>query len=163
MVDEPLRSISPDRAPSDRAPSADLTEIVASDVPPAAEPNVQPAAAADSPPWTARFDGQWLPLVWLTGAFSVLIPLATGMLGNLWMVRRGRRMADSALRRLVDRLSADLDLHRDVTLLLLPEGQMPMTFGFLRAFIVLPADALGWTDERLRVVLLHELAQRQAA
>ena len=33
-----------------------------------------------------------------------------------------------------------------------------MTFGFVRSYVVLPADALGWTDEQLRVVVLHELA-----
>ena len=89
---------------------------------------------------------------------SVLIPLVTGILGNLWLVRRGRPVADSRLPRLIDDSARDLGLSRGVTLLLLPRGQMPMTFGFLRSYMVLPADALCWTDEQLRVVLLHELA-----
>ena len=39
-----------------------------------------------------------------------------------------------------------------------PEGSMPMAFGFLRPVIFLPADAAGWTEERRRMVLLHEYA-----
>jgi beta-lactamase regulating signal transducer with metallopeptidase domain len=37
-------------------------------------------------------------------------------------------------------------------------GIMPAVIGVLRPSIVLPAEASSWTDERLRVVLLHECA-----
>ena len=32
------------------------------------------------------------------------------------------------------------------------------TWGFLRPAVVIPSDALGWTGDRIRVVLVHELA-----
>ena len=35
---------------------------------------------------------------------------------------------------------------------------MPMTFGLFRNTILMPADAADWTEERRRLVLLHELA-----
>ena len=35
---------------------------------------------------------------------------------------------------------------------------VPFTCGFLRPTLVVPASALAWTDDRIRVVLLHELA-----
>ena len=46
-----------------------------------------------------------------------------------------------------------------VELLEAQAGSMPMTFGLLRPVIFVPADAAGWSEERLRMVLLHELAQ----
>jgi beta-lactamase regulating signal transducer with metallopeptidase domain/peroxiredoxin len=122
-------------------------------------PVFQPVVkAVDVPPLAAQFDSKWFRLAWLIGVFSVLIPLACGMLGNLRMIRRGRRVADNPLRSLLDELCGELGLRRDVILLLLPVEQMPMTFGFLRSYVVLPKQAIGWTDERLRMVLLHELA-----
>ena len=35
---------------------------------------------------------------------------------------------------------------------------VPFTCGFLRPTLVVPSSALAWTDDRIRVVLLHELA-----
>src|SRR5439155_15248561 len=37
-------------------------------------------------------------------------------------------------------------------------GSMPMTFGIVRPVVFLPSDAATWSEERRRMVLLHELA-----
>ena len=47
---------------------------------------------------------------------------------------------------------------RPVALRLAAEPAMPMTWGTFAPRILLPAEAAGWTDERRRIVLLHELA-----
>src|SRR5205823_7424868 len=37
-------------------------------------------------------------------------------------------------------------------------GTMPMTFGIVRPAVFMPLDAAEWSEERRRMVLLHELA-----
>jgi len=37
-------------------------------------------------------------------------------------------------------------------------GSMPMTFGLLRPAVFMPPEAAVWSEDRRRVVLLHELA-----
>jgi HEAT repeat protein len=51
-----------------------------------------------------------------------------------------------------------LQLNRSAVLLLSKQVTMPLTCGLLRAAILLPAEATGWSAERRRIVLLHELA-----
>jgi TonB family protein len=46
----------------------------------------------------------------------------------------------------------------DVPVLEAAPESMPMTFGIRRPVIFLPADAVEWTEERRRIVLMHELA-----
>ena len=59
---------------------------------------------------------------------------------------------------LVDDLRCELGIARPVRLLASPCATMPMTWGWLRPAVLLPADAERWPVERRRVVLLHELA-----
>jgi len=77
------------------------------------------------------------------------------MMGAYFAMSRKRRAA----RRFDDRgLSSGLEIQAPADLLEAAPGSMPMTFGLLRPAIFLPADAADWTAERLRLVLLHELA-----
>lgn len=100
----------------------------------------------------------WLALIWLSGVVVVLVPLLCGMIGN-WRLRKcSVRLEGNDWPALVAELSRCLSVHREVALLAAAEGQMPMTFGVVRSSVVLPAEAADWSDERRRVVLLHELA-----
>ena len=116
----------------------------------------EPTPASTGPAGTRYPRG--LKLVWLVGTVLVLLPLISGMLGNLRFKRRGRPLVDPQWQRLLDDLRRSLALRREATLLIGDTEQMPMTFGWTRPCIVLPAAALAWSDERRRVVLLHELA-----
>ncbi len=51
-----------------------------------------------------------------------------------------------------------LRLRRPVRLLQSADNPMPLTWGWWRPVVLLPADAAHWPTERRRVVLLHELA-----
>ena len=51
-----------------------------------------------------------------------------------------------------------MEIRRPVSLLCTRDAEIPATWGLLRPVILVPADVAEWSDERCRVVLLHELA-----
>ena len=55
-------------------------------------------------------------------------------------------------------LSDDIGLKTPVRLLLSHRSITPMTWGITWPSVLLPRDATGWSDERRRMILLHELA-----
>jgi hypothetical protein len=59
---------------------------------------------------------------------------------------------------LVRKTSQKLGLSRSITLLQGDEGVMPVTWGWRRPLILLPAEADDWSLQRRQLVLLHELA-----
>ena len=84
--------------------------------------------------------------VWALGALFVLARLALGLLRARRLVRGAHGIAVARLgRRTVEvRVSDALDT--------------PAVTGLATPVVVLPRDALAWTEERRHVVLLHELA-----
>ena len=55
-------------------------------------------------------------------------------------------------------IAARIGLRRPVQLLRSSEETVPLAAGLRKPAILLPASAAGWSPERLRVVLLHEMA-----
>jgi len=58
----------------------------------------------------------------------------------------------------LESLCGEIGVRRRVAVLEAARGTMPMSFGTLHPAIFLPADAIEWSVERRRAVLLHELA-----
>ena len=99
--------------------------------------------------------------VWLFGACLALMPAGLGLL-SLWRLGRTARLVNSgplatALRQLMNQLG----MNCSVRLLESRTRTMPMTWGIWRPTILLPDEARHWTSDRLRIVLLHELAHIQ--
>ena len=55
-------------------------------------------------------------------------------------------------------LGRELGIQHDVDVLETTVGSMPMTFGVFRPAVLMPADAAQWSQDRRRMVLLHEFA-----
>ncbi|NVB84010.1 MAG: M56 family metallopeptidase, partial [Kofleriaceae bacterium] len=99
----------------------------------------------------------WLAIMWAAGALVVALRVLRGQLS----ARRIAEMAESnvaeswsaALRE----ATASLSIARHIELLRSERVGSPMTLGVLRPRVLLPAAADGWSRERLRAVLLHEL------
>ncbi|MFL5539347.1 MAG: M56 family metallopeptidase, partial [Longimicrobiaceae bacterium] len=123
-------------------------------------PNESPAVEAASAPARPRVPlWAWLAMAYAAGAMMLLAQVALGR-GEV------RRLARHAVPLndhpewgpLLKDLAWMEGIDRRVTLLRSRRSTMPMTWGTLRPTILLPHDADGWTDERKRVVLVHELA-----
>ena len=121
---------------------------------------VQPAERAPASPPRA---GTRAPLpivllsVWLAGALANLCVLVAG----LWRLSRAAAAARPVTSGPIFSIAADLrhaiGLRRSVTLL--QGDSTPLaTWGVLRPTLILPASAHEWPEDRLRIVLRHELA-----
>ena len=102
-----------------------------------------------------RIDGKAaVMLLWMAGiAAGWLQMLAAG--AALWRRRRAARVSPDQGE--ADTLATGLGIAHPVRVMETDTG-MPMTFGVLRPTVLLPEEARGWSQERRRVVLLHELA-----
>lgn len=132
-------------------------KVAAVSQPPSATPSVGAHAPAPTPilpalPWTT-----WLVLIWLAGSLFVLGQIVLGYL-SLWVLRRRcARVDQGELPQMLNHLCNLLQIDRKVELLSSPLRTMPMTWGLLRARLLLPDQAADWTPEQVRAVLLHEL------
>ncbi len=115
-------------------------------------------AASTSPVVVAA---RWVGSIWLTGAAVSLLVLASGMvrLASLaWGSTPIRRGAAPAM---AEEISTSWGLRRPVTLLLSDDPSLLVTWGVFQPKVLLPAASREWTEDRLRVVISHELAHIQ--
>jgi beta-lactamase regulating signal transducer with metallopeptidase domain len=71
---------------------------------------------------------------------------------------RARSHPCAAAEPLTQEIRHQLGISRRVEIRSANELRTPLTFGWLRPVVVLPEESLDWTQERLRSVLIHELA-----
>src|SRR5205823_2978508 len=71
------------------------------------------------------------------------------------------RIDDGPLRNLTTAIARELNLTAPIRLLSSSHPMLLVTWGWRRPTVLLPAAATTWSDERLRVVLRHELAHIQ--
>lgn len=94
-------------------------------------------------------------LLWASGALILLARLAVGYVRARRILQRARTAADP----LVARISAwGADPRRPPRVVVSGEVPSPFVTGILSSTVVLPREAVGWTRDRLDVVLRHELA-----
>jgi beta-lactamase regulating signal transducer with metallopeptidase domain len=140
------------------------------------EPVVVPAITADpantpvravvpSPPIARNFGETWLrvwqPVIlglWVAGGFTALVPLVVGYVQLRRLSARAREVADPQWLVLLHELQGELGVRRPVQLLRSDAASVPVTWGAFRPKLLVPAEADQWSDERRRLVLLHELA-----
>jgi beta-lactamase regulating signal transducer with metallopeptidase domain len=99
----------------------------------------------------------WTLAVWLAGVLLFLFKLLTGFAATNLLTRRAVEFADPSLTGLFSSLLLEVNLKSKVRLLRSERTSMPVVYGIWRPAVLLPAEAEGWSEERQRMVLLHEL------
>jgi TonB family protein len=95
--------------------------------------------------------------VWGAGAVTMLSALLNALFRIRSIAAAAVPVADDRLRQLAASVATHVGIEGAITLLHAEGPVMPATWG-LHPRIMLPADAAGWTDERVHAVLCHELA-----
>ncbi len=99
-----------------------------------------------------------LVLVWALGAALLGLRLLASALSAWRLARRSTPIADESVVAEVVSLCKKLGIRSGITVVESARVGIPMAWGMLRKTIFLPTAASGWSEERRRVVLLHELA-----
>ena len=150
---EPLAS-----APVSVAPPRSNRQSRAADASPAAGVTT-PATSAD--PGSGSFAISWplaLFAVWAVGFLLVAGRMLIGVVAVQWMARRSDRVLDAPWMKMAIGLASEVGVTSNITFLRSERAAMPMACGVLRPAVMMPKEADAWPAERLRIVLLHELA-----
>jgi TonB family protein len=102
--------------------------------------------------------GAFLLTVWLGGTVIAIALLVAGLARLAAMAASAQPAGAGRCDTLAREIARAYGINRRVRLLHGSHPAMLMTWGLIRPTVILPEDARGWTDDRLRVVLCHELA-----
>src|SRR5262249_5695195 len=140
------------------APSRAVLDAVSTDRWPAS--HAARRAAGPEPSWTLPRPAlrQAILAAWIGIALALLGWLVTGAITARRIVFAARPLADRRWQALLCEAPDRLGLAELPPLLKSDRVAMPFASGLWRSTIVLPADAEGWSEERRRLVLFHELA-----
>lgn len=96
-------------------------------------------------------------LLWAVGATMILAYVISGAIGA-WWIRRSATVVEAPWVDEAQTLAEVFEIPGPVVVAESASVSMPIVCGVWRPSIVMPADAAHWSDERRRVVVLHELA-----
>ena len=99
-----------------------------------------------------------LRFLWFAGVLACAAVLLAAFARLTRVARRAVRVDSGEWLRVTNELRNDYGIERPVTLLLTDAPDLLATFGFRRPRVLLPANALRWSSDRIRAVLSHELA-----
>ena len=142
--------------PSLSAPDASLPLPVAPVV-----ANPRPITSTTRHPAFIPTMTQLILATWLVGVLMVLARALIGIQAARRLVRRCQKAISGPLADAAEQARTTLGLSFGVAVREGRQGTevlVPMTFGLLRPVVLLPYGAAGWPAERLRVVMLHEIA-----
>ncbi|MGH9332921.1 MAG: M56 family metallopeptidase, partial [Vicinamibacteria bacterium] len=97
-------------------------------------------------------------ILWIAGSALFLVRLGLGLAAAARAARAGRDLKEESWQELLASARRRLAITRTVRLRIGDVSSLPMTLGLFRSTILLPEEALSYSEERKLGVLLHELA-----
>jgi beta-lactamase regulating signal transducer with metallopeptidase domain len=98
-------------------------------------------------------------LIWALGFSLLALKLLAGFMALARMSAGSKLLLEAQWTRLAADLSESFEVQRPVRILQCSSGMsMPLSWGVLHPRIILPSDAVGWSQNRRCIVLAHELA-----
>jgi beta-lactamase regulating signal transducer with metallopeptidase domain/HEAT repeat protein len=123
-------------------------------------PTVQALTAGSAFASATRYS-VWLVGLWALGVLALVARLVHGLLTVRRIAYTAPEVDAGAWRAALHEVADRLDMEELPRLVVSNAVRVPFACGFRHPTIVLPTEAMSWTDERRRVVLLHELAHIQ--
>ena len=100
----------------------------------------------------------WILLGWLAGAAGCLLWLLSGQVGLRWVLRKAAPLQGEPWQTVLKDVCEEVTIGCEVQLFQCPRIDTAVIRGILHPRVILPATVRGWSEQRLRLVLLHELA-----
>jgi beta-lactamase regulating signal transducer with metallopeptidase domain len=100
----------------------------------------------------------WIFLGWLAGAAGCLLWVLSGEVGLRWILRKAAPLHGEPWQTALKNACEELNVGSQVQLFQCARINTAFIRGILHPAVILPATVRGWSDQRLRLVLLHELA-----
>src|SRR5256885_187343 len=107
--------------------------------------------------------GQILLYLWLSGILVFGIRFGRQLVSARRLARQASPVDLPPLPTLLAESRSSLQIRREVAVLQSSKIDIPLATGIVHPVILLPASACEWTDDELRIVLLHELAHVRRA
>jgi TonB family protein len=97
-------------------------------------------------------------VVWMTGVALALAVLGIGLARLWWIAAHANRVEEGPWADIAADIARAYRLRRPPLVLHTTHASVLGTWGVTYAKVLLPADALDWPADRIRIVLAHELA-----
>ena len=114
-------------------------------------------------PGRRRLPRRAIIFLWVGGLAVLLLRLAVGLAGAVRLTREGTGLGDPGWRILLDRFLSIVSLRRTIRLRSHPEVVVPLTWGWRKPVILLPAGAGAWAETERSSALFHELSHVKRA
>ncbi len=121
-------------------------------------PNSRPARHPAPTTWTL---GEIVVITWIGGATIGLGIMFAGAAALAFVAIRAERLDDPRWAALSAEVASSLNMKRRAQLLQNRAASLLGTWGLVRPRVLVPSNAENWAEERVRMVLRHELAHVQ--